>query len=47
MRAARINLISRDDTLIALEKFRSEWESYQRLSVTEATVLHADDLVIQ
>ena len=47
MRAARIHLISRDDALSALEKFRSEWESYQRLSVTEATVLRADDLVIQ
>lgn len=47
MRAARIHLISRDDALSALEKFRSEWESYQRLSVTEATVLRADDLVTQ
>ena len=47
MRAARINIISRDDALSAMEKFRSEWENYQRLSVTEATVFRADDLVIK
>ncbi len=45
MRASRIEIINREDALQAIQKFRSEWESVQRLPVTEATVARADSLV--
>ena len=45
MRASRMEIINREDALQAIHKFRSEWESVQRLPVTEATVARADSLV--
>jgi len=45
MRASRMNIIRRDEALEAIGRFRSEWESLQRLPVTEATVEEADNLV--
>jgi predicted nucleic acid-binding protein len=40
-----MNIISREEALEAVGRFRSEWESLQRLPVTEATVEEADKLV--
>jgi predicted nucleic acid-binding protein len=45
MRASRMNMISRDEAQEAIGRFRSEWESLQRLPVTGATVEEADNLV--
>jgi len=45
MRAARTGIIEQDAAERVLQKFRSEWESYQRLPVTEATVARADAIV--
>lgn len=45
MRASRMEIISREDALQAIEFFRSEWETLQRLPATEATVARADSLV--
>lgn len=45
MRASRMEIINREHALQAINYFRSEWESLQRLPVTEATVARADSLV--
>ncbi len=43
-RVGRMNLISPDEALAALREFRLEWESFQRLPVTENTVIRGDAL---
>jgi predicted nucleic acid-binding protein len=43
-RAGRMKLISPDETLAALHQFRSEWESFHRLPITENTVIRGDAL---
>jgi len=45
MRASRMDILDQEDALVAVRRFRSEWESLQRLPVTEATVEEADNLV--
>jgi predicted nucleic acid-binding protein len=46
-RASRVKLISRDESLAALGQFRSEWESFQRLPITENTVMRGDALAYE
>ena len=46
-RAGRMKLISPDETLAALRQFRSEWESFQRLPITESTVARGDALAVE
>jgi predicted nucleic acid-binding protein len=46
-RAGRMKLITPDDTLAALRQFRSEWESFQRLPITENTVVRGDALAVE
>jgi predicted nucleic acid-binding protein len=46
-RAERMKLISPDETLAALRQFRSEWESFQRLPISENTVIRGGDLAIE
>ncbi|MCJ7623111.1 MAG: type II toxin-antitoxin system VapC family toxin [Anaerolineaceae bacterium] len=46
-RAERMNLITKDDTAAAIKLFRVEWESLQRLPVTEATVIRGDTLACE
>jgi predicted nucleic acid-binding protein len=46
-RAGRMKLISPDETLAALRQFRSEWESFQRLPISENTVIRGGDLAIE
>ena len=43
-RASRTRIIEAEGGQAALELFRSEWESFVRLPVSEATVLRADNL---
>ena len=43
-RAHRMKIISHDEAWLALETFRKEWGSLQRLPVTEATVERGDSL---
>jgi predicted nucleic acid-binding protein len=43
-RAGRMNLISPDEALSSLRQFRSEWESFQRLPISENTVIRGDAL---
>jgi predicted nucleic acid-binding protein len=43
-RAERMKLISDHDAQNVLEVFRAEWEIYQRLPVTEVTVVRGDYL---
>ncbi|NIM93348.1 MAG: PIN domain-containing protein [Anaerolineales bacterium] len=45
MRASRMKIINQEEAFRALTVFRSEWESLQRLAVSEATVARADSLV--
>lgn len=45
MRASRMDILSQEDALEAIGRFQSEWESIQRLPMTEATVEEADNLV--
>jgi predicted nucleic acid-binding protein len=45
MRASKMDILDQEDALVAVRRFRSEWESLQRLPVTEATVEEADNLV--
>jgi len=42
--AGRMKLISPEEALAALRQFRSEWESFHRLPVTENTVTRGDAL---
>jgi predicted nucleic acid-binding protein len=44
--ASRMKLITPDETLAALRQFRSEWESFQRLPITENTVGRGDALAV-
>jgi predicted nucleic acid-binding protein len=46
-RAGRMKLISSDGALAALRQFRSEWESFQRLPITENTVIRGDALAYE
>jgi uncharacterized protein len=46
-RAGRMKLITPDETLAALRQFRSEWESFHRLPITENTVVRADILAVE
>jgi predicted nucleic acid-binding protein len=46
-RASRIELIRPDETLAALRQFRKEWESFQRLPITENTVVRGDALAVE
>ena len=46
-RAGRIELITPDEALTALRQFRSEWESFHRLPITENTVLRGDALAVE
>jgi predicted nucleic acid-binding protein len=46
MRASRMEIINREEALDALSSFRTEWESIQRLPVTEATIVEAENLVL-
>jgi predicted nucleic acid-binding protein len=46
-RLGRMNLISAEEALAALRQFRSEWESFQRLPVTENTVIRGDALAVE
>jgi uncharacterized protein len=46
-RASRVNLITPDETLAALRQFRSEWESFHRLPITENTMVRGDALAVE
>jgi predicted nucleic acid-binding protein len=46
-RAGRMKLISPDESLAALRQFRSEWESFHRLPITENTVARGDSLAVE
>jgi predicted nucleic acid-binding protein len=46
-RASRMKLITPDETLAALRQFRSEWESFHRLPITESTVARGDALAVE
>lgn len=46
-RAGRMSLITADEALAALRQFRSEWESLQRLPITENTVIRGDALACE
>jgi uncharacterized protein len=43
-RAQRMKIITQEDATAALRLFRSEWESFQRLPITENTVMRGDFL---
>lgn len=46
-RAGRMELISTPETLAALHQFRSEWESFYRLQITESTIVRGDTLAAE
>ena len=46
-RAGRMSLISPEATNAALRQFRSEWESLQRLPISENTVIRGDALACE
>ena len=46
-RAGRMKLISAEETRAALRLFRAEWESFQRLPITENTVIRGDVLAVE
>jgi len=46
-RAGRMKLISSEEALAALLQFRLEWESLQRLPITENTVIRGDSLAYE
>jgi uncharacterized protein len=46
-RASRMNLITPDETLAPLRQFRSEWESFHRLPITENTMVRGDALAVE
>lgn len=46
-RAGRMKIIPPDETLAALRQFRSEWESFQRLPISENTVVRGDALAVE
>jgi len=45
-RASRRKLITPDESLAALRQFRSEWESFHRLPITENTEARSDSLAV-
>ena len=45
--ASRMKLITPDETHAALRQFRSEWESFHRLPITENTVVRGDALAFE
>jgi hypothetical protein len=42
-----MKLITPDESLAALRQFRSEWESFHRLPITENTVARGDILAVE
>jgi len=46
-RAGRMKLITPDETLAALRQLRSEWDSFQRLPITENTVARGNTLAVE
>jgi predicted nucleic acid-binding protein len=46
-RAGRMKLITQDESLAVLRQFRSEWENFQRLPITENTVVRGDALAVE
>jgi predicted nucleic acid-binding protein len=46
-RARRMKIIDPDESDAALNQFRYEWESFQRLSITENTVIRGDLLACE
>src|SRR4030042_5756250 len=46
-RASRMKLITPEESLAALRLFRSEWESFHRLPITENTVARGDSLEVE
>ena len=45
--ASRMKLINPNEALTALRQFRSEWESFHRLPITENTVARGDALAVE
>ena len=46
-RAGGMKLISAEETTAALQLFREEWESFQRLPISEHTVRRANTLAVE
>ena len=46
-RASRMKFVTQEETLAALRQFRMEWESFQRLPITENTVARGDNLAVE
>lgn len=46
-RAQRMKIITSGDASAALHLFQSEWESFQRLPITENTVMRGDFLAVE
>ncbi len=46
-RAGSMKLITPYESLAALRQFRSEWESFLRLPITENTVVRSDGLAVE
>ena len=46
-RAGRMTLITPEETLAALSQLRSEWESFQRLPISENTAARGDALAFE
>jgi predicted nucleic acid-binding protein len=46
-RAQRMKIIAPEEAAAALHQFRSEWESFQRLPITENTVMRGDFLACE
>ena len=46
-RAGRMKLISPEEALATLRQFRSDWDSFQRLPITENTVIRGDVLAYE
>jgi len=46
-RAGQMKLITQDETLAALRQFRTEWESFHRLPITENTAVRGDALAVE
>jgi len=46
-RAQRMKIITPEHAQLAIRQFRAEWESYQRLPITESTVSRGDNLACE
>jgi hypothetical protein len=46
-RAGQMKLVTPDESLATLRWFRSEWESFHRLPITENTVMRGDFLAVE